>query len=78
MDAKSKKAIINLGISEEVLQRYLLLLKKRDREQLTSDEHEELITISDEIELANAERVRKLVESGLITMDYKKRLRKID
>lgn len=28
MDAKSKKAIINLGISEEVLQRYLMLLKK--------------------------------------------------
>ena len=78
MDAKSKKAIMNLGISEEVLQRYLLLLKKRDREQLTSDEHEKLMAISDEIELANAERVRKLVESGLMTMDYRERLRKID
>jgi len=78
MDAKSKKAIIDLGISEEVLQRYLLLLKKRDREQLTSDEHEELIAISDEIEIANAERVKKLVGSGLITMDYRERSRKLD
>ena len=78
MDAKSKKAIINLGFSEEVLQRYLLLLKKRDREQLASDEHEELIAISDKIEIANAERVRKLVDSGLMAMDYRDRLRKID
>ena len=47
-------------------------------EQLTSDEHEELMAISDEIKIANAERVRKLVESGLMTMDYRERLRKID
>lgn len=53
---------INLGISSEVWERYAILKDKRDAEILTPDEHQELIEISDSIELANVERIKNLIK----------------
>lgn len=55
-------ASINLGISEETWERYAILKEKRDTETLTDAEYTELISISDQIELANVERVKKLIQ----------------
>jgi len=53
---------INLGISEEKWTTYYKLIEKRKAETLTSIEHQQLIGISNEIEIANAERMKHLVE----------------
>ncbi len=53
---------INLGISEEKWTTYYRLIEKRKAETLTSIEHQQLIDISNEIEIANAERIKHLVE----------------
>ncbi|MCB9291284.1 MAG: hypothetical protein H6560_28515 [Lewinellaceae bacterium] len=53
---------INLGIPVATWKRYNYLKSLRDKEQLDPEEHAELIRISDQIEEANAERMRNLVE----------------
>lgn len=53
---------INLGIGSDVWERYAILKDKRDAEILTPDEHQELIGISDSIELANVERIKNLIK----------------
>lgn len=53
---------INLGLSQENWQRYHDLLEKRRAETLTSSQQEELIALSDQIELANARRIEYLVQ----------------
>ena len=52
---------INQGLPPDVQQRYDTLIEKRQEETLTSDEHQELITMNDQIEEADAERVKDLV-----------------
>ena len=53
---------INLGLSQEAWQRYHQLVAKRRAGTLTTDEQHVLITLSDQIEKANAERIEHLVE----------------
>lgn len=52
---------INLGFTPEFWQHYSLLIEKRQSETLTLAEQQELITFSDQIELANAQRIQNLV-----------------
>ena len=53
---------INLGIPVATWKRYNYLKSLRDNEQLDPEEHVELIRISDQIEEANAERMKYLIE----------------
>lgn len=53
---------INLGIPVSTWKRYNYLKSLRDNEQLDPEEHTELIRISDQIEEANAERMKSLIE----------------
>ena len=52
---------INQVLPPDVQQQYDTLIEKRQEETLTSDEHQELITMNDQIEEADAERVKDLV-----------------
>ena len=51
---------INQGLPLDVQQRYNKLMAKRQAEALTPEEHQELLTLIDRIELADAERVQAL------------------
>jgi hypothetical protein len=53
---------VNLGIAQEKWERYHTLRSKREEETLSSTEHAELISISDEIEEANARRMPYLLQ----------------
>ena len=53
---------INLGFSEDEWERYHALIEKRDDEVITSEELEELIALSNELEKANAHRLSHLIE----------------
>jgi hypothetical protein len=53
---------INLGLSENRWQRYHHLIDKRNAETLRANEQTELITISDQIEIANARRMESLLK----------------
>jgi hypothetical protein len=61
---------INRGLPESSWQRYHQLAAARRAETLTEPEHAELMTLTDQIELAHAERLAKLVQLA--------RLRKVD
>jgi hypothetical protein len=52
---------INQGLPEEAWRRYQQLVSKRQAATLTTDEHEDLKLLTDEIETANAKRLAKLV-----------------
>ena len=51
---------INQVLPPDVQQQYDTLIEKRQEETLTSDEHQELITLNDQIEESDAERVKNL------------------
>lgn len=53
---------INKGISETAWQRYKELVQRRQEEQLMVGEQEELLQLSNQIELAHAQRMEALVE----------------
>ena len=53
---------INLGINETTWQQYQELKQKRQVETLTRSEYETLITISNQIETANAQRIEALTK----------------
>lgn len=53
---------ISLGIPVATWKRYNYLKALRDNEQLDPEEHTELIHISDQIEEANAERMKHMIE----------------
>jgi hypothetical protein len=53
---------INIGLSETQWQRYHSLIAKRRSESLTQDELVELISLSDQVEQANARRIANLIE----------------
>ena len=53
---------INVGLPQETWQRYRALIDKRRDEDLTSDEHKELIQLSDHLEQLNVSRMKHLVE----------------
>lgn len=56
----------NLEVSAETWEQYYLLLEKRDAETLTGEEYSKLLEIINHIELANAERIKYLVELAKI------------
>jgi len=53
---------INQGIPPDLHQHYQNLIVKRDAETLTSEEYEELLQLSDRIELITAQRAEALVK----------------
>jgi hypothetical protein len=53
---------INQGLPAEMQQRFHLLTAKRRAETLTPEEHQELLSLGDEIELGDAKRVEYLAE----------------
>jgi hypothetical protein len=53
---------VNQGLSLDIQKRYDELVAKRKVEELTPDEHQELLNLIDEIEKADAERAKHLVE----------------
>jgi hypothetical protein len=57
---------INQGIPTDLHQRYHHLTEKRDAETLTNDEYEELLQLSDRIELLTAQRVEALVNLATV------------
>ncbi len=52
---------INQGVPTDLHQRYRALITKRDAEILSDPEYEELLDLSDRIELLTAQRVEALV-----------------
>jgi len=54
--------LINQGVPPEVRSRYQLLDEKLHDETITVAEHQELLELINQIELADAERMRYLVE----------------
>jgi hypothetical protein len=52
---------INRGLPADIRQRYDALNAKLHDETITPQEHEELLTLIDRIELADAERMQRLV-----------------
>ncbi len=53
---------VNRGFSAELWERYRELVAKRQAETLSGEEHAELITLIDRVELANARRIECLAE----------------
>ena len=53
---------INQGLPKETQKKYNILLEKRRAEELTPEEHKELLRLSDQIEKIEAQRVEYLAE----------------
>lgn len=53
--------LINHGVSPEVRNRHELLNAKLHDEQITDTEHQELMSLINQIELADAERIHALI-----------------
>jgi hypothetical protein len=53
---------INLGLPDKTQQRYDDLRAKLHSETITKDEYQELLTLTDEVELADANRLQALIE----------------
>ena len=65
--AESKLLIkINKGVPEEIQGRYNELIHKRNEKTLTDEEYEELLRLTDQIELLNAKRLEYLTELATI------------
>src|SRR5271166_2560717 len=53
-------ATINRGLPDDLRQRHNTLAEKRDQETLTSEEHAELLRLTEQIEQLQAERITAL------------------
>jgi hypothetical protein len=53
---------INLGVSTDTWAEYHALIAKRQAETLTDEEQQQLIRISDRLEIANVRRMKALIE----------------
>jgi len=53
---------INQGIPEKLQRKYNELLHKRDEKTLTNDEYEELLRLTDQMEILDAKRIEHLTE----------------
>ncbi len=53
---------INLGVSTDTWAQYHTLIAKRQAETLTDEEQQQLIGISDRLEIANVRRMKALIE----------------
>jgi hypothetical protein len=52
---------VNLNITVETWERYYTLIEKREAEILTEAEYQELLALTDKIEIANANRIENLI-----------------
>lgn len=52
---------VNLNITVETWERYYTLIEKREAEILTEAEYQELLALTDKIEIANADRIENLI-----------------
>lgn len=57
---------INSGLDPETWERYILLRKRKKDGSITDSEYEELVSISDEIEIANAKRIEALAKLAVL------------
>ena len=57
---------INLGFSNDFWTRYKLLVQKRKNEEISEPELKDLIQMTNELEIANSERIKNLVELSKI------------
>ncbi len=57
---------INQGLPPETQHRFDELVAKRQAETLTQEEHQELLTLTDQVERRDAERMRHLAELARI------------
>lgn len=64
LSPKESKLItrINRGLPDEVCSRYTQLSRKREKRTLTSNEHAELLNLTDEVESRDAERAAALLQ----------------
>lgn len=53
---------INAGVSGEMWDRFYQLIEKRDDNLLSEEEYQELITLTEDIEMANVKRIEYLIE----------------
>lgn len=53
---------VNHPVPDDLQHRYDELLARRDARTLTSEEHEELLALTDQVELLEAERMQHLIE----------------
>lgn len=53
---------INAGVPDAIQKRYIELQTKLHHEMISADEHQELLALIDEIELADANRLQALLE----------------
>jgi hypothetical protein len=59
-------AKINRGLPSDLAERYQELVAKRRAETLTAQQHEELLSLSDQVEHLEAERVEALAELAIL------------
>ncbi len=57
---------INVGVLPTIQKRYNFLLKKRQKETLTEEDYEELLTLTSYIENHNAQRLSYIIELAQI------------
>jgi len=66
-DSETKLLIkINKGVPDEVQKKYAVLIVKRNQKTLTNDEYEELLQLTDQMELLDAKRLEYLTELSRI------------
>jgi hypothetical protein len=53
---------INRGIPPELQQRYAVLIEKRRNEELTAEEYDELLRLTDSVETLETQRIQHLAE----------------
>lgn len=53
---------INHPVPDDLQRRYDELLARRDARTLTSEEHQELLALTDQVEILEAERMKHLIE----------------
>ncbi len=64
LSAKEGELLLNINqfFNPDIQQRYQLLIKKRQQEELTNNEYEELLTLTELVEKHQSQRLQYLVE----------------
>lgn len=64
LSAKEAELLLNINqiLNQDIQQRYQLLIKKRQNEELTNNEYEELLSLTELVEKHQALRLKSLVE----------------
>ncbi len=67
---------INQGLSPDVRRRYSELIEKRDAETLSEPEYQELLNLTDQVEMRQAERIEALGQLAQLRGEPVKKLMK--